>query len=93
MIITPIRLANVPTDKKATLDLISEWENEVGVSFYYPVNAEVDLSFGYDYVTVRSLEDMTEYRDRDAHNLFASTSYSPGQTWRVGLQSSASFTE
>ena len=37
MIITPIRLANVPTDKKATLDLISEWENEDKTKKQYTV--------------------------------------------------------
>lgn len=74
------------------LEIFSQWTNEVGASLYIPINNELDLSLGYDYATTRSLEDRNKYLDRNSHQLFASTSYSPGQTWRFGFQTTASFT-
>ncbi len=74
-------------------DVFGSIENEAGISILWPINKRVDLAAGYDFFIARSLSEDYEFIDRDAHEFFLSPSYSPRQTWRVGVESGLSLVD
>ena len=72
------------------LDYADYQEHALGTVVTYPLNDRLTAETGYEFGQLDSLGTGGEFLDRTTHNYFGGLTYSPDDTWEIGLQGSAS---
>ena len=71
------------------LDYADYQEHALGATVSYPLNDRVTADAGYEFGQLDTLSSGDEYLDHHSNSYFGGLSYSPDQTWELGVQGSA----